>query len=63
MSEDIVLEEGKFRRVEKAEVYAKMRIQWDAIETNKNMNNIILFYIFVMSGIVLSILHTVYKLI
>ena len=63
MSEDIVLEEGKFHRVEKAEVYAKMRIQWDAIETNKNMNNIILFYIFVMSGIVLSILHTVYKLI
>lgn len=40
---DISLEKGKVSSVEKAEIYAEGRFQWEAIETTKNKNNIILY--------------------
>lgn len=38
---DTFLGVGKVSRIEKAEVYAKRRFQWEATETNKN--NILLY--------------------
>lgn len=42
LSVDTLLEEGKVSRGEKAKLYAEGRFQWEAIETKKNKNHIIL---------------------
>lgn len=47
LSVDTFLEEEKVNRVEEAEVYAEGRFQWEAMETNKDKNNIVLLYILV----------------